>query len=388
MQRRNAAIAVVTLSVSAFLMGRGWWKPEQHDDVPEQSEDVHVSESNYTPAVRAITTPAVQPVAATLRVGDDFPYVKTVEQRITQNTPVGDVTSSSLLEVNMGLRVEEIREQNKRLRVRYSHVRYTQDVGGERIVYDSATSPNVAPLAARAYQGLVNNGFDLWLGSDLRPVAIDGFDMFLKRCVRDIPQEERQIFVTALVGMSQDDGIASFIDESIGLLPYICGSNADAATMRVGAKWEQQRHIDRPIALDLTNACTLKSIDEYYATVEIAGEIHPALDMNAAAGGQNGVVLRGGRAVGECVIDRRTGMPLESRMDRTLEMTVPLRDGSSIDQQKYVQTTIHALPSESPQHAVPRAAMLSTPAVPPPPPADGVVPASYERADVPPAANP
>jgi hypothetical protein len=59
------------------------------------------------------------------------------------------------------------------------------------------------------------------------------------------------------------------------------------------------------------------------------------------------VMVRGGNAFGTCTIDRSTGLPLESKVERYLEMNVRLPNGLAFEQRKRTVTTIQAFPQQT-----------------------------------------
>jgi hypothetical protein len=56
--------------------------------------------------------------------------------------------------------------------------------------------------------------------------------------------------------------------------------------------------------------------------------------------------LRSGHCVGTCMIDRKSGLPIQSRVTRQLDMTVELPTGARFDQRKEVITMIRAFPEQ------------------------------------------
>ena len=133
----------------------------------------------------------VEPTGSTLdlnlAVGDRFPLLKTVEQTLTQQTPAGPSLSRSTLELLLAIEVEEVRDGNKRLGVRYHRVRYRQDIAGEQVEYDSEAPPHSLPAELQIYAGLLDNGFSFWIDADNQISELVGFNEFLTRCVRMVP---------------------------------------------------------------------------------------------------------------------------------------------------------------------------------------------------------
>ena len=64
---------------------------------------------------------------------------------------------------------------------------------------------------------MVNNGFSFWLGSDNQITELVDFPQFLSRCLKDIPAYEREKAVQLLAASAGKDGVANFVDDSIGL---------------------------------------------------------------------------------------------------------------------------------------------------------------------------
>jgi hypothetical protein len=272
--------------------------------------------------------------------------VKTVTQTLVQPSPGGWVTSRSTLEILMVVTVEEIhpsdsqppgldpRSGQKRLQVNYQRVRFSAELPGQpRVDYDSLASPPTVPRAALGYHGLKDNGFGFWLGADNQLVELVAFDQFTARCLTDVPPDRRQQAFAAM-SLPPADAVATFIDESVGILP--------ASAAREGDSWVRDRQVVQPVPLHVSHRYTLRRITSELAEIEIAGIISPPVphgSINPPVGNVR-VAVRGGEARGSCLLDRRTGLPTESRSEQSLEMTVRAPHGSDFDQQKTTLTTI------------------------------------------------
>jgi hypothetical protein len=322
-----------------------------------------------------------------LHVGDRFPLQKTVEQTLTQQTPTGPAVSRSKLELLLAIQVEEIREGHKRLGVRYHRARYEQDIAGEQSQYnsDARTPAESLPPELQLYAGLIDNGFSFWVGPDNQLEELVGFEEFLNRCVRTVAAAQRQEVLTRLAETSGEEGIANFVDESIGLLP----NSADAesgAPVDVGAVWARQREVARPIPMYVKQNCTLKALDERTAEIDVAGTIAASTTYGAptAEPAPAGITVHGGHVLGNCTIDRLTGLPVRSHTERQLQMTVHVADGTSFDLQKRIVTDVRAFPetggavetpSSAPSHIQQAAASADPAAGAPISHADAVEPA-------------
>jgi hypothetical protein len=331
------------------------WPNGEAEEASEDLIDVDM-EGISTPAPTTSGTLVLR-----LNVGDRFPMLKTVEQTLTQQTATGPAVSHSKLELLLAIEVEEIQEARKRLGVRYHRARYVQDIAGERSEYNSDFPENAAtlPPELQLYAGLLENGFSFWIGADNQIAELVGFEEFLARCVRTVPVAQRVAVLTHLAETSGEEGIANFVDESIGLLPTTVGGTGDAA-LGVGAVWTRQREVARPVPLFVTHNCTLKSLDERTAEIDVAGTISASTAYGAApAASSSQITVRGGHVLGNCVIDRLTGLPVRAQTERQLEMVVHTANGPSFELQKQIVTRIQAFPEtggavETPSHDVPR----------------------------------
>lgn len=250
----------------------------------------------------------------------------------------------------MTITVEEVRGAQRRLQVRYQQVQFEQEIDGRRIAYDSRLTDRPAPLELAAYQGLVHNGFSFWLGPDNHIVDLVGFQAFLQRCVAHVPPEERRRVMTEFMQSNGDDRIANFIDDSIGVLPYNPELTKKGTLVAVGDHWSRRRQQLRPLPLYLEDTYTLKDLKPRYAIIEITGRITPSETFGPSQqpGNNLRVRVRGGRSFGRCTIDTGTGLPIRSRVERTIDMIVRLSNGTEFPQHKKVITTINAYPQQSP----------------------------------------
>ncbi len=279
--------------------------------------------------------------ALKLAKGRRFPLVKTVEQRITQASPNGTIVGYSKLELALSLVVEELRNEDCRLSVKYHRVRFAQDLGGQVVAYNSEEPAATIPPEALVYSGLKDNGFSFWLGSDNQVLDLVGFDDFLQRCLRNVPAEQRNAVAQQLQAMRNEDGLANFVDDSIGLLPNAGHGKEGAGHLRVGSTWDvPTRKATQGDNAPAVTRCRLTNLDARTAEIALAGSIGPASYVDEVR--RMRMQVRGGQTVGNCTVDRETGMPTKSRVERAIDMTAELADGKKIDQRKEVITTITA----------------------------------------------
>jgi len=358
MRAHSLATAVIGLALTWGLSGCGWKIPDAEDAVADQAmSELSGSGGRSTDGVMLASTKDLKTENLELRlqVGDRFPLIKTVEQRLKQLSATGGpvVESSSQLTMTLAIQVEEIRDEVKRLGVRYQRVRYEHDIAGEQVRYDSAIPEMSIPQPAQVFHGLVDNGFSFLLGADNRIVKVIEFDAFLKRCVRHVPPDQQRELLTRLVASQEDEGIANFIDDSIGLLPYNIDSRNAGGSVKVGDTWRKNRQIVRPIPLNIDTVYKLESLNPRYANVELFGQIMPAQieHVGNTAAQQAGLTekmsLRSGHCFGTCTIDRESGLPIQSRVVRQMDMTLELPTGARFDQRKEITTTIRAFPQQA-----------------------------------------
>ena len=336
------------------LAGCGWFgadNSETNSDeaIPELGERAKAEKSRET----AKKELPAEHLEFRLKVGTRFPLFKTVEQRLRQLSPNGGrpTESTSHLTMKLFVTVEAIEQGVKRLGVRYQQVRYEHDIAGEKVSYDSALLPTAVPDAAWVYHGLVDNGFAFELGADNRIVQVFDFDAFLKRCVRHAPASQQQELLTRLAATQEDEGIANFVDDSVGMLPYNVDDLNANATVKVGASWRKSREIVRPIPMTIDIAYRLGEINERYATLELFGHIVPAQIQHASnsvqhAGATEKMTLRNGHCFGTCTIDRDSGLPIQSHVTRRMDLTLELPTGARFDQIKEIVTTIRTFPEQ------------------------------------------
>lgn len=347
MQRQFVAIAGLLALLIGLGSGCGWWGSDG-EETAETATALPVASITTAAAVPEPPTSPVAPPPAEepepIKVGDRFPMLRTVTQTLTQNTPDGQKTTQSTVQYLLTLRIEELPpDGRRRLSVWYDRVRYIRDLAGQSLDFDSGLPPQaVLPLDAVPYRGLANNGFSFWVDSNGAVVELVGYEDFLKRCVRDVPLTLGEPVLQRLAGATPEEAIAGFVDDSIGLLPA-------AAELNAGRQWPLRRHISQPVPIILDLHCTLASVNDRAAEIDLAGMITPADGFGSAPHSVDGtsVSVRGGRTVGHATIDRRTGLPLQSRIEHYIDMLVHSAAGQPLEQRKHIVTTIQALPEQT-----------------------------------------
>ncbi len=345
MTQRNLGIAGLVLFLLVSLSGCEWGQTEEQEKLNLTLPSLPSADK----AVEPLPPTSEEKLDLRLNLGDRFPLQKIVTQTLTQASPDGPVTSHSTLELLLAITVEEIRGDRKRLAVRYQHVRYRHDVAGQRVEYDSNSPAAPIPLQVQAYHGLVNNGFSFWIGPDNRVVELVGFGDFLKRCVEGVAPAHRQAVQTNLAALSGDEGIANFVDDSIGLLPFRVDGKGRRAVVKVGDTWTRERQFVQPLPMYESSKYTLKALNDHIAEIDIVGGITCSTTYGPSDQQNKDVrvTVRGGHSFGRCLIDRCTGLPLNSQIERHLDMLVQLSDGVQFEQRKHIVTTIRAFPQQA-----------------------------------------
>ncbi|MGH7127840.1 MAG: DUF6263 family protein [Planctomycetaceae bacterium] len=346
MKQRMLISAGAVLIVAGIAAVAGWWRnDEQAADTDPQVPTTQIT----TAPVTAAPLPQAAPLQLNLKVGDRFPLLKTVEQTLSQSSHEGLTKSGSRVELLLEIQVDEVHADGRKLlSVRYHRVRYSQDVAGRKVDYRSDDPAQAVPAEALPYHGLIGNGFSFWVGADNQVIEPVGFDEFLARCVRDVPEPQRQAVLARFSRVSAAEGIANFVDDSIGLLPYHSDPAGSGGAVRVGDDWTRRREILDPMPLQLQTRYTLRELSETVAEIDILGTIAPSAPAAAVeqVSSEIQVTVRGGHSVGSCTIDRKTGLPIRSQVRRYLDMHVRRPDGAEFLQRKEVNTTIRAFPAQ------------------------------------------
>lgn len=335
------------------------------------------------PVIEPVQGPIVpdQPetvLALNLRPGERFPLVKSVRQTLQQATPNGPVVSRSDLRLQLVITVESVdADGNLRLGVQYHGVRYSHDLAGERVEYDSARPPRTIPESVLAYHGLVGHGFSFEIGPDNQLKDVIGFKGFLEQCLRDVPPSRRNAVLAELEATQGEEGFANFVDDSIALLPYDAARTGRESFAKPGYKWERRRQISRPIPIVEVKECTLRTVGNDVAEVDVTGKITPSQSFGPSSQRNDvSVEVENGHVVGTCTIRRSSGLPIRAQVERFFNMVVTTpQTNTKFQQRKHVVTTIETY--EEQRSSDPRPIIVPAAGVRPSGPERPVVPADF-----------
>ncbi len=349
----HLAVAAFALGTTGVLPGCGWLGGDSDATADDESQPVETVE------VDAPLRPdePEQTLKFDVPVGTRFPLVKSVEQTLRQATPEGMVESRSRLRLQMVITVDQVHDDGgKTLSVRYHRVGYDHDIAGERLSYDSAVPPagELAP-SLQAYHGLVGNGFSFVIGPDNVFREVHDFRGFLAKCLREVPAHRRDSVLAELEAKYGEEGIANFIDDSLGILPYDVARPGRESVVRENQTWNKKWKSARPVPMLTDVEYKLLHLGEEVAEVLVHGQITQSSTFGPS--GQPSdlalVVVDGGSIDGHCSIRRDTGLPVRSRIRRSFKMVVRMPDGRAFDQFKDVVTTIETFQEQGTPHQVP-----------------------------------
>ncbi|QDT54526.1 hypothetical protein Pan44_25590 [Caulifigura coniformis] len=271
-----------------------------------------------------------------LNPGDRFPLTKVVDVELAQASLNGPPEiSRRRLELMLMIEVADRRSDRTQLRVKYERVKYSREVAGEKLEYDSRTPPAEVPFAVRMYHDMVRDGFAFWLNQENQIVEAEDFKAFLNRCLRNIPEEKRQQALLEAEG-NGENGITDFIDNSIALLPF--------GYRKTGDSWDKTRNVSRPIPMVIRNTYRLEELNDETAIISITGKVGASTTTGESPISNDfRVTVTGGQSMGECTVFRDTGLPRSSRVETLVDMLVQAQSVEFRQQQRTV-TTIESYP--------------------------------------------
>ncbi|MCR9202403.1 MAG: DUF6263 family protein [Planctomycetaceae bacterium] len=285
--------------------------------------------------VSATTPDGSVNLALRLKFGDRFSLVKTVQQTLTQKSATWPAAASTSLELHMDLEVQQVRSDASLLRITYTRIRYQHDINGQQQTYDSAASPPGGTTAELAvYAGMVNNGFSFWLGSDNTIRELVGYNIFLQRCVAALPVQQQAAILAGISDRFGTEGVAGFVDDSIGILPYRNGSSTPVA---VGDIWTRERTVNMPAPVQIKSTCQLMDSSPSIATIQVTETLVPA---GPTVDGT--IVVQNGRSMATCRVDRTTGMPVDVNRSTFVALQVTTTTGESVAQEKQITTRVQS----------------------------------------------
>lgn len=325
-------------TLSLLLLGCGWLDDESEEAEGELPVPLSIDEM--------LDADAETQTGFQLQVGERFPLKKTVDQRLVQ----GGIQSHSRLELWLQIGVAEHDGDQTRLEARFLDVRYEHQIGDQRVAFDSRSVTGMEHVETRAYRGLVNNQFSFWIDADHQFVRLDeDFQTFLEQCVAGVPASQRDAAYSRHSTHLGRRQLTSFLDESIGVLP--------AGDLRELQQWTRPLTLPEPLPDSVELTCTLRTLKDKSAVVELSAMIPsaPAQPVFVRGRQQPAVTLQvlGGQCRGECLVDRETGLPLNSRQELLLDLVAILPDGSRLPQQKTITTRVEAFPETAPDFSLP-----------------------------------
>ena len=291
-----------------------------------------------------------------VKIGDRFPFSKSVEHRLTQVDKTGTRVSSILTEINLVLVVDKVVADGRRMfSVQFQRVRHVQDILGKRVEYTSDDPTAPIPQEASLYAGLIGNGFSFWIGPNNKISEVIGYADFIRRCLRSVPESSKTEVQQQFDPSKGLDGIANFIDDSIGLLPLIDDPKHAGVAVSKGAFWElEPKSCDVPVPVVTNLRCILKDVTSDSAEVLISGRMSGLQDpfvMHEVEGDLK-VFVKGGNCTGYCSINPRSGLPTKSQIQRSLDLILELPDGQRIQQTKDTVTSFsQVMESSSTRHS-------------------------------------
>lgn len=356
-----ARFAVLAALLLACGPGCGYFRGNSSEDDAELSEldvldkaaPIEQVADQVASTVPEVAVPAPQEAVLELRmkVGDQFPLSKTVSHRLTQTDQGAQTVNISSSAMMLSLGVEDIRPNGMKLmKVMYHKVTYYQDIGDKKVSFSSEQPPAAVAPEAYLYAGLAKNWFQFWMGPENKITEIVGFNDFLKRCLQKIPANYAATIQQQLEATNNEDGLANFIDDSIGLLPFSHDPAHPGVVVKEGFRWElNPRQSNVPFQIVTKTDCFLKELKPSYAEIVLNGRISgpPTPVVVRSAAGPMKVMMKQGFCTGICRVDRNTGLPTNSEIKRDLELDIELPGGKILNQHKESVSTIISFPSQT-----------------------------------------
>lgn len=323
---------------------------QRSDDTQRLADAGNESSPASTAAIPVAQAAPADLVDLQLRVeqGDRFPLIKTVEQQVVQSSQAATANAVTRLQLSLTLTVVESDPESTVFDVRYTRVHYAHNVNGQHTVYDSGTPGTAIPYDAVPYAGLIGQGYAVRVGRNHQVIELIGHDQFMQRCLARVPADRRQSLMNETAVRFGDQGVAGFVPDTLGILPFNDKVQPDlACRVQEGDSWTLERTLMQPVPVHLDSTCRLVRVTPTMAEIDMAGRITPGQTYAAGSGSvRDSVRILGGTTEGVCTVDRHLGLPLEVRRRELLNLQVSTESGAVIDQEKRITTEIRIFPQE------------------------------------------
>ena len=146
-------VSLLVLASLTLLFGCGSEDSESQTQLPdwltEDNSDLSDSADANSEEAPLLTAPALDKTSLDLQLapGERFPLRKVVEQELKQASLDGrPQISRSRLELMLAMTVEDVQAGKTLMRVKYDRVKYSHEVAGELVEYDSGNPRSRSPV--------------------------------------------------------------------------------------------------------------------------------------------------------------------------------------------------------------------------------------------------
>lgn len=308
------------------LLGCDQWQSTTENELVKELPDL----PSMVPASSAKNSDsdsaAIRSEFAAFKMGQQFTYEKSITHTLTQAT--GDPSNKSVVQIDLvfTLWVEEIQQDRTRFGLRFQQVKYSQNIAGEKIEYDSEARPETIPAAVQAVHDLTQQKLSIWRDAQGVISQLSGW-----------PKQDSAIRTVSHSQAAEVPTISDLLDPAFDLL-------AEARTrdkLAEGQSWITQQQFAGTVSLIEKLNCFCKSKNSQSVDVDVTGTITPGLNLeDHQFANSSPVKVSSGHTIGKVRYDVNTGLPEHSTWQRYILMQVNLESGEKFEQRKDTRTAL------------------------------------------------
>jgi len=279
-----------------------------------------------------------------LELGDQFVFEKTVTHTLTQASVASNKQSEIRINLVFTIWVEEFQNSQTRFGLRFQHVKYTQEIAGTKVVYDSQSPPDPIPAEFDAMHDLAQKKLNIWRNGHGAITRLTG----LKAAHSDIQTVSHS-------NQMQQQLINDLLDPAFQFL----AGRKHSESVKPGQSWIWQQDFVGAVPITEKLNCFCKSANAQTSTIEVTGTINPSSNSSYQQDEINhSIRVTNGHTIGNVRLDLTSGMPVQSNWQRYISMQVKLENGAHFEQRKDTRTELKLRPSKRGQsHPAPANAL-------------------------------